>query len=404
MAKMIELGCRDSDIPQSACDAYWKRVEQITRVPMADVKRGSDKLTFRQYTPDDRQPMTVKQVQQALKAIGFFPGGEVDAICGYRTLSAIRLFQEYVRTVEKLPCDPDGRFGPQSQRHLKRLIDSGNQTEWAPTIERWQAGALGETEYTEWLSLLSKVKGKYAADPNRMLQLVNDFVGDTDTKKVAQWDFDSRHIHLIGIRRSEFSGKFDDVIVLLIKGLVFKFQGSTEPGASSSPRGTPFLVQGQHDYHFGWHRRQYLALRPQDKGVLVVRSKDDKRLDDRDLNNGLEANPTINIHWGGKGGKRNVSTWSEGCQVINGTLYINHRNDLIDCSGFAAINNTEVAENRSKTRGAYNVLLDLVTALSGDTGSSTVKYMLLTEQDLDLDPKLRQGLADARAEAGKRLG
>jgi hypothetical protein len=38
------------------------------------------------------------------------------------------------------------------------------------------------------------------------------------------------------------------------------------------------------------------------------------------------------------------------------------------------------------------VLLDLVTALSGDTGSSTAKYVLLTEQDLDLDPKLRRGL------------
>jgi len=50
------------------------------------------------------------------------------------------------------------------------------------------------------------------------------------------------------------------------------------------------------------------------------------------------------------------------------------------------------------------VFLDLVTALSGDTGSSTMKYMLLTEQDLDLDQKLRQGLAGARAEAGKRVG
>ena len=99
-----------------------------------------------------------------------------------------------------------------------------------------------------------------------------------------------------------------------------------------------------------------------------------------------------------------MSTWSEGCQVINGTLYINHDNELIDCSGFAAINNKEVAKDRSKTRGAYNVLLDLVTALSGDTGSSTVKYMLLTEQDLNLDPKLKQGLADARARAGKRIG
>jgi hypothetical protein len=400
---MMVLGCCDSNISQTAFHAYEQLVEGIARVPMAEVRDGGDKLTFKKHTPDDKQPMTVRQVQQALSASGFFPGGAADAICGYRTLSAIRLFQEYVRTVEKLPCDPDGRFGPQSQSHLKRWIDSGNKTEWTHTIERWQAGTLAQAEYTEWLSLLGKVKDKYVDNPNRMLQMVNAFAGATDTKKVTQWDFNPSHIHLIGIRRNEFSGKFDDVFVLLIKGLVFKFQGSTEPGASSNPSGTPFLVQGQHDYHFGWHRRQYLALRPQGKGVLVVRSKDDKRLDDRDLDNGLEANASINIHWGGKGGRFDVKAWSEGCQVINGTLYINHNNEFINCSGFAARNNTEVAENRSKTRGAYNVLLDLVTALSGDTGSSTVKYMLLTEQDLDLDPKLMQGLADARAEAGRRI-
>ena len=400
---MMVLGCCDSNISQTAFHAYEQLVEGIARVPMAEVRDGGDKLTFKKHTPDDKQPMTVRQVQQALSVSGFFPGGAADAICGYRTLSAIRLFQEYVRTVEKLPCDPDGRFGPQSQSHLKRWIDSGNKTEWTPTIERWQAGTLAQAEYTEWLSLLGKVKDKYVDNPNRMLQMVNAFAGATDTKKVTQWDFNPSHIHLIGIRRNEFSGKFDDVFVLLIKGLVFKFQGSTEPGASSNPSGTPFLVQGQHDYHFGWHRRQYLALRPHGKGVLVVRSKDDMRLDDRDLDNGLEANASINIHWGGKGGRFDVKTWSEGCQVINGTLYINHNNEFIDCSGFAARNNTEVAENRSKTRGAYNVLLDLVTALSGDTGSSTVKYMLLTEQDLDLDPKLMQGLADARAEAGRRI-
>ena len=400
---MMVLGCCDSNISQTAFHAYEQLVEGIARVPMAEVRDGGDKLTFKKHTPDDKQPMTVRQVQQALSASGFFPGGAADAICGYRTLSAIRLFQEYVRTVEKLPCDPDGRFGPQSQSHLKRWIDSGNKTEWTPTIEGWQAGTLAQAEYTEWLSLLGKVKDKYVDNPNRMLQMVNAFAGATDTKKVTQWDFNPSHIHLIGIRRNEFSGKFDDVFVLLIKGLVFKFQGSTEPGASSNPSGTPFLVQGQHDYHFGWHRRQYLALRPHGKGVLVVRSKDDKRLDHRDLDNGLEANASINIHWGGKGGRFDVKTWSEGCQVINGTLYINHNNEFINCSGFAARNNTEVAENRSKTRGAYNVLLDLVTALSGDTGSSTVKYMLLTEQDLDLDPKLMQGLADARAEAGRRI-
>jgi hypothetical protein len=132
-----------------------------------------------------------------------------------------------------------------------------------------------------------------------MLQLVNTFAGKSDTRKVAQADFDPRQIHFVGVRRNDAPNKFDDVFVLLMKGLVFKFQGSTEPGASWNAAGAPFLVQGQHDYHFGWHKSQYLALRPESRGVLVVRSKGDMRLDDADLNKGLEANATINVHWGG---------------------------------------------------------------------------------------------------------
>ena len=139
---MMVLGCCDSNISQTAFHAYEQLVEGIARVPMAEVRDGGDKLTFKKHTPDDKQPMTVRQVQQALSVSGFFPGGAADAICGYRTLSAIRLFQEYVRTVEKLPCDPDGRFGPQSQRQLKRWTDGDNQTEWAPTIEGWKANRL----------------------------------------------------------------------------------------------------------------------------------------------------------------------------------------------------------------------------------------------------------------------
>ena len=50
-----------------------------------------------------------------------------------------------------------------------------------------------------------------------------------------------------------------------------------------------------------------------------------------------------------------------------------------------------------KTRGAYTVLLDLVSALGSDIGGGTVKYMLLTEADLALAPTLAQGLAAARA-------
>jgi len=76
---------------------------------------------------------------------------------------------------------------------------------------------------------------------------------------------------------------------------------------------------------------------------------------------------------------------------------------LIDCSAFAATNNAEVAGNPSKTRGAYNVLLDLVTALSSDLPGNSVKYTLLTEEDLDVEPALKQGLADARARVRQLL-
>ncbi len=403
---MIELGSFDAGVPSTVCEAYVKQVEATTRVRMSDVQAGPDKLALKPCTPDVQQPMSVAAIQQALQSLGFFPGGKIDGICGYRTLSAMRLFQEYVRSVEKRPIVPDGKFGPTSQQHLKRWLDDHTQTEWAPTIERWRAGTLDGTEYNDWLSLLEKVKQHYTANPTRMLQMVNAFPRESDTRKVAQWDFTPGKIHLIGLRRNEATNKFDDNFVLLIKGLVFKFQGSTEPGATSNPAGVPFLVQGQHNYHFGWHKSQYLALRPDhlDKGVLVVRSKNDMRLDDGDLDKGLETNATINIHWGGKGMKFDVKTWSEGCQVITGSVYLNAKNELIDCSAFVATNNGEVASTPGKTRGAYNMLLDLVTALGSDVSGSSVTYTMLVESDLGLSPVLAKGLSDVRATVMQRLG
>ena len=48
---------------------------------------------------------------------------------------------------------------------------------------------------------------------------------------------------------------------------------------------------------------------------------------------------------------------------------------------------------------AFSLTLDFA-----DMGSSTVKCMLLTEQDPNLDQELKEGLADARAKAGKQIG
>lgn len=402
---MIELGSCDIGTTDQAQSDYLAELERLTRVPLSQVKKGADKLHLTKYAPRQDLGLNVTQVQHALVQTGFFPGGKADGICGYRTLSAIRLFQEYVRSVEQLTCTPDGLFGPQSQRHLNRWLADDKEADWQESFSAWQARQTPPLEYDQWLSLLRRYRAKAIDDPTPVQSLVNDFKGSTDTSKPADWDYSAQHIHLIGIRRSVFSGKFDDVFVLLIKGLVFKFQGSTEPGSSSDPRGTPFLVNGQHDYHFGWHRRQYLALRPRhfSHGVLIVRSKADKRLDAADLDNGLEANASINIHWGGKGGQFNVAAWSEGCQVINGLYYTNHQSTLIDCSPFAATNNKTVNENRSLTRGAYNVLLDLVTALSGDMRSNTVKYTLLDESDLNHDADLHRKIAQAHDDVLDRL-
>ena len=395
---MIQLGAFDDGVSPGARDAYITQLESMTRVPVKEVVAGPDRIAFAPHTPDSQQPMTVAATQKALTQIGLFPGGKPDGICGYRTVSAIRLFQEYVRSVEQLACVPDGRFGPNSQQHLQRWIDKGLQPEWTPTIDRWRSGSSGDTEYAAWLGLLAHVKAQYLASPNRMLQMVNANTAPTDTKKVAEWDFSPGAIHLIGVRREEASLKFDDIFVALIKGLVYKFQGTTEPGAATdATKGAPFLVQGQHDYHFGWHKRTYLALRPQKNGVLIVRSKGDMRLDEADLANGVQSEGTINVLWGGLGLRRDVNTWSEGCQVITGTAYVTPANTLVNCASFAATNNDEVAKNPSKTRGSYNVLLDLVTALGSDLPSPTVKYTLLVEDDLTLNPMLAKKMAEARA-------
>jgi len=402
---MIELGCCDIGTTDQAQSDYLAELERLTRVPLDQVASGADKIRLTPYSPRQGTGQNVMQVQQALVRIGFFPGGKADGICGYRTLSAIRLFQEYVRSVEKLACTPDGLFGPQSQRHLSRWTRDDKETDWHKIFSSWQARQSTTPEYEQWLTLLQRYRGKAISDPSPVQSLVNDYKGSSDTSKPADWDYSAQHIHLIGIKRSVFSGKFDDIFVLLIKGLVFKFQGSTEPGSSTDKRGTPFLVNGQHDYHFGWHQLRYLALRPRhfSHGVLIVRSKGDKRLDAADLDNGLEANASINIHWGGKGGQFNVATWSAGCQVINGLYYTNHQGSLIDCSPFVAVNNKAVNDNRSQTRGAYNVLLDLVTALSGDMRSNTVKYTLLDENDLTLDAGLHSKITQAHDDVLDKL-
>jgi hypothetical protein len=228
---------------------------------------------------------------------------------------------------------------------------------------------------------------------------VGGFTGVSDTVKAADWNFDPQKIHFIGIRRNEAAPKpaqkFDDVFVLLINGLAFKFFGSTDPGHTKNPKGYPFLTVGQHRYRFGWHllgkeAKIFQALKPAKHGVLVVRSKD-LALTDADLAAGVERNNSINVHWGGEGGSA-VDTWSEGCQVMVGRGYLNHHDQLINCAHFAAPTYKTLGTKVNgvhQTKGAYTMLGDLVAALSGASPEDNiVHYTLIYEQDLKLSPEI----------------
>jgi hypothetical protein len=393
---MIKLGIIDSDVQPAALNSYIQKVkDQTVQIMGKDKLRGEANDEWVEFERLPAGGMKVAHAQSFLKQAGFFPFGEIDGVCGYRTQSAIRLFQEYVRSVEGETSIgfPDGKLGPNSAKHVRRWQENGKQADWSEFSSANQS-----REYKLWLDLLNRFKHTYSANPNAALKLVNAYSKPTGTVKPAQWDFDPKKIHLIAIRRKEAvaSGaqKFDDFFILLINGLVFKFRGSTDPGATRNKKGLPFLVMGQHLYRYGWHlqtnqERGYHALKPLG-GVLIVRSKD-KALTDADLANDLENNHDINVHWGGEG-FGNVGNWSEGCQVIIGKAYVNHQDRLIDCSQFAAPKYSALGKKVGgvyQTKGAYTLLADIVTALSGaDPTDNLVRYTLIYERDLMLSPEL----------------
>ena len=158
----------------------------------------------------------VRDLQQFLKQAGFMPFGKVDGIFGYRTAASLRLFQEYVRSVEGDASigAADGLLGPRTTEHLGRWRAGAVRANW----ERWSSER-PTPEYAQWLRLLDRVRERYLRKPTALLEQVNEFAGESDTLKAADWNFDPRRIHLVGVRCGEAapgSRVNDDVFVLLI--------------------------------------------------------------------------------------------------------------------------------------------------------------------------------------------
>ena len=355
--------------------------------------RDDDRTTWRSFRPGDTNE--VAELQKFLFKAGFMPRGVIDGIFDYVTQAAARLFQEYIRTMDPegdKTMVPDGIVGNVTMQHVQRWKNQGKVADWGKS-----SSANPSKEYSDWIKLLHEAKTHYKSNPGPIMQAVNKLSKTYSTIKVNDWNFSTDEIHLIGIRRKQDSRQAikranDDLFVLLVNGMVFKFWGSTDPSKNMTGSNIPpSLVEGQHKYRFGWHKiseekKIYRALKPFDPaGVIILRDLNrDNALTADDLavrgNNSLEVNNSINIHWSGVGS----SNWSAGCQVIAGKNYINNQNKLIDCSKFASTAYSELNTSSKKTKGAYNVLADLVVCYS-KAGVNHVLYTLGREESLNLD-------------------
>ncbi|AFL81842.1 putative peptidoglycan-binding domain-containing protein [Aequorivita sublithincola DSM 14238] len=353
--------------------------------------RDDDRTTWRSFREGTTKE--VAELQQFLYKAGFMPRGVIDGIFDYVTQAAARLFQEYIRTMDPegdKTMVPDGIVGNGTMQHVQRWKSQGKVADWG------KAAINPSKEYNDWIKLLNESKAHYISNPGPIMQAVNSLNKTYSTVKAKDWNVSTDEVHLIGIRRKQdnaaaVSRANDDFFVLLVNGMVFKFWGSTDPNKKMvSVSNAPSLVEGQHKYRFGWHKvsvetKIYRALKPYDpSGVIILRDLNkDSSMTAADLvrgSNSLEVNNSINIHWSGVGS----SNWSAGCQVIAGKNYINSRDELVDCSKFASSAYSQLNSNSKMTKGAYNVLADLIVCYS-KAGIDHVYYTLGREESLNLD-------------------
>ncbi len=380
----LKLGSVDTGKLPADKGEFLRPYHRWMATRLRDREQFRDEANFQWQGFQEQNGNLVFRLQRFLKNKGFFPNAELSGIFGYGTQASTRLFQEYVYSIEGVKSigTPDGIVGPKTWSHIDRWESNGIINDWA------RHDTLNPTpEYKAWFHILRNAKEYYTANSNKVLDDVANYSQASDTYAPKDWEFDPHKTHLIGIRRnpdlSAQKRENDDLFVLLIKGLVFTFWGSTDPSASMSGRSDEaFLVEGQHKYRLSWHKiasaqKIYKALRPYSKGVLVYRDKiADNALTDADIAVGLDVpNTTINIHWSGDG----RTNFSAGCQVIAGRSYINSSGHLISCKDYAATSYDDLA--RGKTRGAYNVLSDLVVCYTKSHDDS-VWYTLGREKNL----------------------
>ncbi len=387
----LELGNFDPGKKPSNLKTFLKPYHTDGVLKTTDKFRDDDNNRFVEWKEGEK----IQELQEFLYTAGFMNQKYNEGVFDYVTEASVRLFQEYIRTID--PADSnfvrDGKVGNGTWGQINKW-PARKKCEWH--VSRSEESSMHQ-EYNNWFELLKTAKEHYSKVENQgpIMKSVNEMNDTKSTLKVESWDFDKDKIHLIGIRRNESKSvrirTNDDLFILLINGMVFKFWGSTDPKSKDNPSlDEPFLVEGQHIYRFGWHRLAqtsgnyvtYRALRPFiNEQVVVIRDwKDDNKLSEEDLiaNNGLGYGGQINIHWTGT--SRSKSTWSSGCQVIRGQSYINNRGKAIDLSKFTAKTYADLYNSDKIDKGAYNMLADLVVCYS-KKGLNQLYYTLGNEKE-----------------------
>ncbi|MEZ5044916.1 MAG: peptidoglycan-binding domain-containing protein [Saprospiraceae bacterium] len=419
---VLHIGMIDADAFdqfKAQQEAYFKRYHTVFWDSEGYAKK---RVQFRGealdewISPQKIEGNNIKRLQTFLQKHGFMPGARIDGIFGYWTLASVRLFQEYIRTIEGINevGIPDGKVFKGTHQHMLRWEEQKLYAKWGPnkvseTDPKAYEWTTSTPEYDLWMALLEKTKAHYLAlqqaapedsDDLEVFQLreLEKYANPTDTRKIADWTFDRKEIHLIGLRcqheKEALERGNDDLFVLLMNGMVFKFWGSTDPRPKVSLANEPYLIEGQHKYRLAWHKvksagkKVYKALRPYDHGVLVYRDwNQDNALSDEDIRKGLSFNPTprikelnnpnttINIHWTFDG----QTNWSAGCQVISGRSYVNNMGEIINCSTFSAGSYETLSFMTQKgfrrNCGAYTFLSDFVFAY-GPPNTDHVVYTL----------------------------
>jgi hypothetical protein len=407
MAKLLRLGIVDENVRFSPTEKrqFFDRYHHPYGFTNGNLRfRDDSRNEWRKWEPG--AGAQVQALTEFLQGAGFMPYASHDGIFGYVTQAAVRLFQEYVRTVDSPerhragdpPSWPDGVVGNDTRFYIDAWQREQKQCRWY--------GSPATDDYAAWLDWLRRAKRYYTDHPSRVMRHLRLASRRGDSLLPAEWTYSQDDPHLIGLRRgaeeSARRGKreADDLFVLLLNGRSFYFSGSTDANPRQGQEG--YLIEGQHRYRFNWHNisaskreRIYKAARPAGEGVMVVRDvHHHDALTEENRADGFDPfpNPTFNIHWNGLG----ISNWSAGCQTINGSAYLNDVGETIGCQDYAARRasergNRREAEGPRLTMGAYTVLSDLLlcyTKAENERDKPILRYSLFEAGSMDLIPGL----------------